>query len=103
MNKELFQFTVADTFLIEGRGLIIAPFFPVNEFQFDRSERIRIEKPDGSLSETVAEFDIPMVSPIPKIFNAVCLVREARKEDVPIGSRIILLDKTHEQVLSSNL
>ena len=97
-----FQFTVTDTFLIEGRGLILAPFFPEPQYRFYRRERVRVETPDHRLFEADAEFDIPMVSPMPKVFEFVCLLREAQKADVPIGSRISLLNKTAEQVTAPN-
>jgi hypothetical protein len=98
----LFQFTVTDTFLIEGRGLILAPFFPEPKYRFDRIERVRVETPDHRMFEADAEFDIPMVSPTPKIFEFVCLLREAQKADVPVGSKVSLLNKTAEQVVVPN-
>jgi len=97
-----FQFTVTDTFLIEGRGLILAPFFPEQQYRFDRLERVRVETPDRRVFDTDAEFDIPMVSPTPKVFQIVCLLRETQKADVPVGSRVSLLNKTAEQVAAPN-
>lgn len=97
-----FQFTVTDTFLIEGRGLILAPFFPEPEYRFDSRERVRVETPDHRQFESDAEFEIPMVSPTPKVFEFVCLLCEAQKADVPIGSRVSLLNKTAEQVAAPN-
>ena len=97
-----FQFTVTDTFLIEGRGLILAPFFPEPQYRFGKTERVRVETPDHRVFEADAEFDIPMVSPTPKVFEFVCLLREAQKADVPVGSRVSLLHKTAEQVAAPN-
>jgi len=98
----LFQFTVTDTFLIEGRGLILSPFFRVDRYQFDGREHVRIETPDGRAFETDADFEIPCVRPTPKIFEAVCVIRGAQKCDVPIGSKVSLLNKTAEQVAPPN-
>jgi hypothetical protein len=98
----LFQFTVTDTFLIEGRGLILSPFFPVDRYQFSGRERVRVETPDGRTFEADAEFEIPCVRPMPKVFEAVCVIRGAQKADVPIGSKVSLLHKTAEQVASPN-
>jgi hypothetical protein len=53
--NELFQFTVTDTFLIEGRGLILSPFFPVDQFHFDSKENVRIDTPDGRSFEAEAQ------------------------------------------------
>jgi hypothetical protein len=93
-----FHFLVSDTFLIEGRGLILAPFFPVNKYHFDNKERLRVEAPDGRVFEVDAEFQIPCVSPMPEIFQMVCLLRSVEKSDVPVGSRVVVLTKTEEQV-----
>ena len=92
-----FQFTVTDTFLIEGRGLILSPFFPEPEYRFDKVERVRVETPDRRTFEADADFDIPLVSPTPKVFQFVCLLRHAQKADVPVGSTVSLLNKTAEQ------
>ena len=97
-----FQFTVTDTFLIEGRGLILSPFFPVDRYQFDGRERVRIETPDGGVFEADADFQIPCVRPMPKVFEAVCVIRGAQKAEVPVGSRVSLLNKTAGQVAPPN-
>lgn len=97
-----FQFTVTDTFQIEGRGLILSPFFPEPEYRFDKVERVRVETPDHRTFEADADFEIPMVSPTPKVFQFICLLRHAQKADVPVGSVVSLLNKTAEQVAAPN-
>jgi hypothetical protein len=97
-----FQSTVTDTFLIEGRGLILSPFFPEPEYRFDKVERVRVETPDHKMFDVDADFDIPMVSPMPKVFQILCLLRHTQKADVPIGSKVTLLNKTAEQVAAPN-
>ena len=98
----LFQFTVTDTFQIEGRGLILSPFFPVPEYRFNKSERVRVETPDHRTFEADADFEIPLLSPTPKVFKYVCLLRHAQKTDIPVGSRVSLLHRTAEQATRSN-
>src|SRR5262245_18522124 len=93
-----FQFTVTDTFVIEGRGLVLSPFFAVDRYQFNGREHVRIETPDGRDFETEADFEIPCVRPTPKVFEAVCVIRGAHIADVPIGSKVSLLNKTAEEV-----
>jgi hypothetical protein len=93
-----FQFTVTDTFLIEGRGLILSPYFPLDQFQFDGREPIRVETPGGNSFEAIGDFEIPSIRPMPKVFQAVCVVRNAQKSDIPIGSKVTLVKKTTEQV-----
>lgn len=92
-----FQFIVTDTFLIEGRGLILSPSFPVSEYRFDKIERVRVETPDHKMFDMDADFDIPMVRPPPKLLQIHCLLRQAQKADVPIGSKVTLVNKTAEQ------
>jgi hypothetical protein len=70
-----FQFTVTDTFQIEGRGLILSQNFPEPEYRFDKVERVRVETPDHRTFEADADFDIPMVSPTPKVFQLAALYR----------------------------
>lgn len=97
-----FRFTVTDTFLIEGRGLILCPFFPLDRYLFDGQEHVRVETPDGRLFEADADIEIPHVRPTPKVFQATFVLRDARKDDVPVGSRVSLPGKTAEQVAAPN-
>ena len=89
-----FQFTVTDTFLIEGRGLILYPFFPLDRYRFDGKEHVRVQRPDGRQFESDADVEIPCVRPTPKVFQATFVLRDAHKEDVPVGSRVSLPGKT---------
>jgi hypothetical protein len=97
-----FQFTVTDTFLIEGRGLILSPFFPLDKYQFSGTEHIRVETPDGRVFEADADIEIPHVRPTPKVFQTTFVLRHARKDDVPVGSTVSLPSKTAEQVAAPN-
>jgi hypothetical protein len=97
-----FEFTVTDAFLIEGRGLILSPWFPLDQYQFDGKEHVRVETPDGRKFEADADVEIPCVRPTPKVFQAMFVIRGAQKADVPIGSRISLTSKTAEQVAKLN-
>jgi hypothetical protein len=97
-----FEFTVTDTFLIEGRGLILSPFFPVDAYRFDGKEHVRIETPGGRFFEADADVEIPFVTPRPAVFKAMFVIRGAHKDDVPIGSTVTLANKSAEQVASPN-
>ncbi len=97
-----FEFTVSDTFLIEGRGLILSPFFPLDRYQFDGKEHVLIETPDGRRFETDADVEIPHIRPTPKVFHATFVIRSAQKTDVPAGSRVFLTNKSAEQVVAPN-
>jgi hypothetical protein len=97
-----FQFTVTDTFLIEGRGLILSPFFPLDEYRFDGKEHVQIETPSGRVFEADANVEIPYVTPRPAVPQAMFVIRAVRKDDVPVGSRVSLPNKSAEQVASPN-
>ena len=97
-----FQFTVTDTFLIEGRGLILSPFFRLDEYRFDGKEHVRIETPSRHLFEADADVEIPYVTPRPAVPQAMFVIRAVHKADVPVGSRVSLLNKSAEQVASPN-
>jgi hypothetical protein len=68
-----FQFTVTDTFLIDGPGLILCPFFPLDRYQFSGKEHVRVETPNGRLFEADADVEIPYVTPRPKVFQAMAV------------------------------
>jgi hypothetical protein len=95
-----FEFAVIDTFFIEGRGLILLPFFPVDQYQFDSKEHVRVETPDGRVFEADADVEIPRAPHRP--FQATFMIRAAQKEDIPVGSKVSLPPKTAEQVASPN-
>lgn len=97
-----FQFTVTDTFLIEGRGLILSPSFPLDRFQFDGRERVRVQTPSGRSFEADADVETPYVTPRPKVFQAMFVVRAVQKDDIPVGSTVTLPHKTAEQVATPN-
>ncbi len=97
-----FQFTVIDTFLIEGRGLILSPFFPLDRYRFDGKEHVRVETPSGRQFEADADVEIPYMTPRPKVSEAMFVIRAAKKNDIPIGSRVSLPNKTAEQVAAPN-
>ena len=52
------------------------------------------------LTDAIADFEIPRGSPRPKILEAMCVLRNMTKSEVPIGSEITLLDHADEQVRS---
>ena len=99
---ETFLTIVEDTFYIKGRGLIIAPSFPVSEYNFNTEEKIRVETMDGSVIFCDAYFQVPFQSPRPKIISFCCALLKVSKEQVPIGSKIFLMDKTRDEITPQN-
>jgi len=63
--------TVEDTFLIEGRGVIVTPSVPVDSYSGPRSRTVSLRRPDGTETTASATLQIPFVSPPPP---ALCYV-----------------------------
>jgi hypothetical protein len=82
-----FQFTVTDTFLIEGRGLILSPMFPLDKFQFNGTEHVRVETPDGRVFEADADIKIPHVRPTSKVFQAIFVLRHEWSTTISEGTK----------------
>jgi len=71
-------------------GLIIAPLFPVSERKFERLYELEVRRPDESIFECTARFEIPFQTPPPKVRCYCCILQDVNKADVPIGSTLWL-------------
>ncbi|MDP9907934.1 hypothetical protein J2W34_006669 [Variovorax boronicumulans] len=89
---------VEDTFLVTGRGLVIAPGFPASAYRFDANQQVRVVRPDGERFECGAFFQIPFQSPPAKVLSFFCMLPAVTKESVPTGSEIWLLGKAESEV-----
>lgn len=79
--------TVQETFLIEGRGVVVTPGIPVDSYSGSLSCPVTLRTPDGRERTVGATFDIPRVSPGPSNFY-LCLLTGLTTDDVPIGTEI---------------
>ena len=87
--------TVVDRFQIEHLGLVLAPDFSVPDGRWsEQSHQVIVEAPDGRRFETEARLGLshfnirdPEVS-IDRRWRVTVTMPEARKEQVPIGSRV---------------
>jgi translation elongation factor EF-Tu-like GTPase len=48
MSEEMIQFTVEDTFLIEGRGLVVTGKMVGERHGFRSGARVKVRRPDGT-------------------------------------------------------
>jgi len=78
--------TVAETFYIEGRGVVVMPFIP--DYSGPMSLPVVLRRPSGEESVVQADLDIPRVSPPPQHYSFACCLRGVTKQDVPVGSEI---------------
>ena len=95
---ETYILTVDDAFEIEKRGLIVVPNLSSDTYRFDEKEKIKIIKPDGTELHREASFQIPFVDPVPKELKYTCLIHGISKRDVPVGSKILICDKSLDQI-----
>jgi len=82
--------TVEDTFLVEGRGIIVAPKIPIESYGGQRSRVVTLRTPDGGERKASATLDVPFVSPPPLADYYLCLLAGLTEADVPIGTEIWL-------------
>jgi hypothetical protein len=88
MNIKRKLLTVEDTFFIAGRGLIVVPGIPFEQFSKPTELEVELKKPDGSVKQGILSLLIEFGVPPPKIFQYACIFRGLQKEEVPIGTEI---------------
>jgi hypothetical protein len=80
-------FTVADTFVIRGRGLVPVPgIVPVDDERFRVGDPIQLRRPDGLVVHTRIG-GLEMLDPNPSN-EVVILLKDLTKQDVPVGTEI---------------
>lgn len=85
-----------DSFLLKGIGLTLTPFFPVPDNWKNFDTKVLVITPGGVQSEFQAEFQIqhfnfrePGVD-INRHWRIVVVLPFGSKEDVPVGSRVLV-------------
>ena len=81
---------VEDAFRIEGRGVIVTPNVPLDAYHGPRSTTVTLRRLDGQEKTATAMFEIPRVNLPPAELYYLCLIADATKEDIPIGTEILL-------------
>jgi len=85
-------FTVEDTFLIEGRGLVPVPgIVPQGDEVFHVGDPIRLKRPDGSEIEWQIG-GLEMLYPRPPQNDVCILLKGLNKDDVPIDTEVWSVD-----------
>ena len=87
--------TVVDRFQIEPLGLVLAPDFPVPDGRWsEQTHPVIVEAPDGRRFETKARLGLSHFNirdpevPMDRRWRVTVTMPEARKGQVPIGSRV---------------
>lgn len=95
--------TVEDTFRIAGRGIIIAPFFRVDEYRFNSNHRVRVVVPNGDAFECEASFQVPRQGSTVTPLSYCCALLGVAQERVPVGSQLWLIDREIQEVMSRHV
>ncbi|EEF59008.1 hypothetical protein [Pedosphaera parvula] len=95
-------FIVADRFQIAGRGCVLVPGLPCEPGDpiVHRGARIRLRTPTGREIDTfVKELELISYRKRPQKFAApVLLPHDIMKDDVPVGTEVLLLEETYKTV-----
>jgi hypothetical protein len=91
MRRLLFK--VEDVFVIQGRGVLLAPGYPsLPEEAFKVGDALELRRPDHTiLKSTIAGVSIlPSPDPATSIQMAFFLPPQVAKDDIPIGTEVWL-------------
>ena len=102
----LHLFTVADVFMIEGRGCILVPGLRTEpgSANVNQGARIRLQAPAGKIIDTsIKAIEMLSYRVRPEmIFWPILLPDDIAKNDVPIGTEVYLLEDELEIVKTPN-
>jgi hypothetical protein len=100
---------VEDTFQIEGRGLVILPNFSVPETGWkNRAVTVSVMMPNGDQFDATARFDVEHFSfrdptvPADRRWRVAVVFQDRSKEEIPIGSKILVHPELRSELLSEN-
>jgi hypothetical protein len=96
----LHLFTVADRFQIEGRGCVLVPGIPTEPDSpiVPKGARLRLRTPEGKETDTFIK-ELAMISyrkKPEKICIPILLPKDITKEDIPVGTEVLLIEEKHE-------
>ena len=101
--------TVEAAFQIARLGLVLLPDFPIKDDWEDRTEAVTVIKPDGEECDATAKFSLihfnisdSKVS-IDKRWRIVVSLLNLHKEDVPIGSKLLISKEAAQALLSHHI
>jgi hypothetical protein len=100
--------TVQDSFLIEGRGVVVIPDFSVPDGWKDRKETVAVTTPGGQEYETTAQFSIShfclldRTASLDKSWRIVVLLLNRKKEEMPAGSKISVSQEIRDAIFPHN-
>lgn len=86
--------TVEDTFQLPTiRGLVVVPGPVQAEWKGSARHRVELRKPDGSTCDAMLTLHLEFTRPRAKVPRLACVLEGLRKDDVPIGTEVWLLEE----------
>ena len=86
MKNNIKLLTVEDTFLIEGRGVLVLPM--IADYSGPTSFPVVLRQPGGAEILAHAQLDIPRDTAAREPYPFACCLAGISKQDVPIGTEI---------------
>jgi hypothetical protein len=80
--------TIADTFMIAGRGLIVVPGPAIDELRGPGDVTTELRRPDGSTLAATLNVGPTFGPPPSAIRRWNCVFRALSKADVPLGTQV---------------
>lgn len=80
--------TIADTFFILGRGLVVVPGPLEEDFSGPRNMEVELRRPDGSVSQVQLTVTYHFQSPPSMERRGSCALEVRSKAEVPIGAEV---------------
>ena len=77
-------------------GLTLLPPLPGDKYRYEEVEELKVETPANIVFECDAKFSVPFITPAKLIY--IITVPSVKETDIPLGSKIWLLNKTEEQI-----
>src|ERR1041385_1418612 len=106
--KHVELLSIEESFEIIGRGVVVIPDFPVPRGWKDRTETVVVVQPNGQHLEATALFNMSHFTftdpnvPLDKRWRVVVQLLDKKKEDLPIGSKILVSQEARDAILPSN-
>lgn len=82
-------FKIEEVLNVSGRGVILTPWLPISRFEGKIfPSEVTLKTSTGISIKYGAQFDIPRMSPPPKEYLVMCILKGASKDELEIGSEV---------------
>ena len=97
ITKEKILLKIEESFHLTKLGLILSSTLPLPDKRFKSFiEKVEIKIPDGRIKKFNAKFEVEHLNRKGMKKWNIVVILNAAKEDVPLGSELIVSDETYE-------